>query len=390
MADAAGSLIATTPMNGLRHLGAQGQPVNHSHAQLVSVVRARLGPRHAAFFATPAAHGNGDKIDWFAPVDGPTTNWATASRAQQEQIAVAVAALLSGFAKLRADLAAADPAGPGALMAEIIGRALVVEHESAMFLIGDQPVAILWGLYSSGAAETPSVLPVLRERIDRPAPPPAPLPARPAFVPPPMPPTGPPPTRTDWRQTILGTDWLGWLWRILAVLVALLALILLLRTCTEPRGPVLRVPTDGPAAPTSPETAPAEPATPEPAPTLTVPPGAAESGDLGFLEGRWRSTTDLYNSQTKQPLVAEYEFDAKGNGQTAIAEADTGQTCKGRTVARFDGPRRLVIEEIDRPSCPLGGGYQRSRIVCDIAAGGEAICKGQQGDGHTFSVILRR
>ncbi len=71
---------------------------------------------------------------------------------------------------------------------------------------------------------------------------------------------------------------------------------------------------------------------------MQIPKDAAKNNDLSFLEGCWRSVTNLYNSATGVPIEMEYCFSGNGSGRRVIRQRD-GDICSGSATARFSGSR---------------------------------------------------
>ncbi len=71
---------------------------------------------------------------------------------------------------------------------------------------------------------------------------------------------------------------------------------------------------------------------------MQIPKDAAKNNDLSFLEGCWRSVTDLYNSVTGERIEMEYCFSSDGSGRRTIRQRD-GDICSGSANARFSGSR---------------------------------------------------
>ena len=93
---------------------------------------------------------------------------------------------------------------------------------------------------------------------------------------------------------------------------------------------------------------------------MQIPRDAAKNNDLSFLEGCWRSVTDLYNSETGEPIEAEYCFSRDGSGRRFIRQRD-GDICSGPATARFSG-RKLDITAPEA-YCRRGG-YVPQTVQC--------------------------
>ena len=125
-----------------------------------------------------------------------------------------------------------------------------------------------------------------------------------------------------------------------------------------------------------PEPKPAPKPEPKPVPRnskMEIPKDAAKKKDLTFLEGCWRSKTDLFNTRG-EPIEGEYCFNKNGTGRRFVYEKN-GQRCSGAARARFSG-NRLIIEAPEA-SCPRGGGYVAQDVTC-TGSESSTQCRGQE------------
>lgn len=152
-----------------------------------------------------------------------------------------------------------------------------------------------------------------------------------------------------------------------------------------------------PVVPVEPEPEPKVEPKPEPKPapkpkpkprsnTMEIPEDAAKKNDLSFLEGCWRSRTDLYNTRGEQ-IEGEYCFDKKGRGRRFVYEKN--QRCSGGATARFRG-NTLVIEAPEA-RCPRGGGYVPQSVQC-TGTDTATQCKGREHsrNGNTWGATFTR
>ncbi len=119
---------------------------------------------------------------------------------------------------------------------------------------------------------------------------------------------------------------------------------------------------------------------------MQIPRDAAKRNDLSFLEGCWRSVTDLCNSRTGRPIVAEYCFRADGTGRRFVYEED-GSTCSGSVRARFNG-NRLDIRS-NGAQCQRGSIYVPQDIQCN-GTGRSTECHGKEHIGSGGGGLLNR
>jgi hypothetical protein len=124
---------------------------------------------------------------------------------------------------------------------------------------------------------------------------------------------------------------------------------------------------------------------------LTIPP-QGQSGDaksLGFLEGKWRSDSGLYDKSTGKPLTQLYRFDKNGQGTVVIRRAD-GVDCGGKAQASRTATGGLRIEEAGPIECPDGKRFAPAVTECTRAEKGQAKCQGTNRAGSSYDVQITR
>ena len=116
---------------------------------------------------------------------------------------------------------------------------------------------------------------------------------------------------------------------------------------------------------------------PESGDSLRIPPDAAQTGDLSFLEGCWRGTRPEY--KTKRIITERFCFGKNGNGKRFIDDPATTQKCTGSAKGSFDAQGRLIVTS-ERASCTDAKGRSR--------AWGQAymVC---QGEGNATPYFWR-
>ncbi|MBQ1421083.1 MAG: hypothetical protein IIZ02_06625, partial [Desulfovibrio sp.] len=151
----------------------------------------------------------------------------------------------------------------------------------------------------------------------------------------------------------------------------------------EDRALLCRPAGQGPEAAQRPAVLPEQPDEPKPEPKpnedLHIPDRAARDNDLSFLEGCWRSDSGLLNRETREPIIAEYCFNAQGRGTRLIRESKKRQDCTGPATARFS-QGRLIIDAGPAKCSRDGSGYVPQRVEC-TGKGDSTNCKGTERVG---------
>ncbi len=122
---------------------------------------------------------------------------------------------------------------------------------------------------------------------------------------------------------------------------------------------------------------------------LVLPDDIVETKDLSFLEGRWRSFTELVSKKTNKRVILEYVFNADGTGITTVFR-ESAERCSAQVNAKITNEGKLVIADQTDIPCGDGSSFNKSLIICEVGtSGGEARCSGQQRDNR-YDVSIRR
>jgi hypothetical protein len=122
--------------------------------------------------------------------------------------------------------------------------------------------------------------------------------------------------------------------------------------------------TQTPSKPESPKTQPplkAEQSKPEPGTPLRIPPDAAKTGDLSFLEGCWRGTRPEYSS--KRIITERFCFDKNGIGKRTIDDPQYAGKCTGAAKGSFDAQGRLIVTS-EQGYCTGGARWGQAHMIC--------------------------
>jgi len=128
-------------------LGENGQPVYASALQIRESLRLTGNQAIADCLAIPQPNETGDRIDWYAPINGKITSWSSANTAQraaalrQLDICLAKAADISQRA-LNADKTARQ------LFGALLANAIRFPDQNYVYLVGGKPVITFWGFTS--------------------------------------------------------------------------------------------------------------------------------------------------------------------------------------------------------------------------------------------------
>ena len=125
---------------------------------------------------------------------------------------------------------------------------------------------------------------------------------------------------------------------------------------------------------------------------MKIPEEAAKNKDLSFLEGCWRSVTNLYNSLTGERIEHEYCFKSTGKGRRRVIEKN-GSRCSGSAKAKFSGSALVITA--GNATCSSNRYYVPQYIQCK-KKGNSSHCYGKETDKqkgrtvHWDAVFIRK
>lgn len=145
----------------------------------------------------------------------------------------------------------------------------------------------------------------------------------------------------------------------------------------EAPAPAAEVPTPPeprhkPEAPPPPKAEAPPPAKANPGDLMAIPPTAAKTGDMRFLEGCWVTEPFAHKEDQRALGVSEYCFDAAGQGQLMFTRGRT--ICSTRAVARATPDGQLLLEDSDG-SCTDRSTWHKDSLACQNE-GNRAVCSG--------------
>lgn len=106
-----------------------------------------------------------------------------------------------------------------------------------------------------------------------------------------------------------------------------------------------------------------------------------------FMQGDWRSSTDLTTQGGDEVIRPQYTFDKDGKGKSRIVQKN-GVVCEGPAQASRDAAGKLIIRETEPLKCSDGTTYAPSTVTCDTGRDGRAQCQGSSEGGPSYAVQL--
>ncbi|MCX8963770.1 virulence effector protein [Erwinia psidii] len=150
-----GSLDAVLP------LGENGQPVYLSALQLRETLRLRKQQQIADCLAIPQPNDAGNRLDWYAPIQGKVTSWAAASDSVRSQALNQLAACQQIVAEM-CQRAQQSEKSNHKLFAALLAKSLQFPDQNFVYLVGGRPVLTFWGFVSLDKKSQKDALDCLR------------------------------------------------------------------------------------------------------------------------------------------------------------------------------------------------------------------------------------
>nr|WP_208760520.1 SrfA family protein [Yersinia mollaretii] len=434
-------------MDDILALGENGQPVYASALQIREALRLKKQQHIADCLAIPQLNEQGDRIDWYAPIEGKVTSWLAASNAERKAAIKQLSACLSSANDLCQRAQKSDKAAQR-LFGVLLAKTLQFPDQSYVYLVAGKPVLTFWGFVSQDKKTRTDPLDCLRQTADVIEPPITTLSAAPLapIAPPvaavaelaPEPETPPAPLPTPVAEPTPPVEpakktvrWLrfSWVLPVLALIIALIvqfsggmtekataapevkATVVEAQTTEEKTTPAEspikvaatavkiippllepQLPLDKATvapAPIAPEAAVApELSAAESKGALILPSDAVKVGSTAFLNGNWRVSPDIKAARTGKAPSLRYQI-KNGKGTVKITHGDN-VTCRANITAGLMKSGNLVINSRYKAQCSDGSKYQIPEIVCKQGLTGVAECKGRYDANTTLPMTMKR
>ncbi|TKD39250.1 SrfA family protein [Azotobacter chroococcum] len=208
-----GALLRTGTLREFRALGVDGQPVHGVALQLREAIRLKMHREAADCLAIPQTNEAGDRIDWYAPIEGDVVPWSAATPEEREQAHARLEAMQAQLRATGESMRNDAQNREKQVFGRLLEKALHFPDANHVYLVDGKPVITFWGFTGQQAAQPDDPLACLQT-------------ARPAAAvaadiasPPPVTPAVA--ARSGWRR---------WLWLLLLPLLLLL-LLFVMRAC---------------------------------------------------------------------------------------------------------------------------------------------------------------
>ncbi|CNH54265.1 SrfA family protein [Yersinia pekkanenii] len=437
------SFLRSGSLDDILALGENGQPVYASALQIREALRLKKQPHIADCLAIPQLNERGDRIDWYAPIEGNVTPWLAASNAERKAAIKQLSACLASVNDLCQRAQKSEKAAQR-LFGVLLAKTMQFPDQSYVYWVAGKPVLTFWGFVSQDKKTRTDPLDCLHQTaaVIEPV-----ISAPPAIVTPPvtaaveLPPSSDiapaippipvvePITSTEpikkparWRRV-------SWILPVLALITALVvqfsggmsensaaapeiksfiikdkiiaaenkarpaqdaATVVttqILQSTIEPQLPLDNATITPAPAVTEPAVIPIA-TTAESKNVLRLPFDAVKIGSTAFLNGNWRVSPDIKAAYTGKAPSLKYQI-KNGQGTVKITHGDN-VTCRANITAGLMKSGNLVINSRYRAQCSDGSKYQMPEIVCKQGASGMADCKGRYDPNTTLPMTMKR
>lgn len=155
------TLLRSGNLDDYQAVGGGGQAVFDSALQIRETLRLRKQQAMVDCLAIPQINDNGDRVDWYSPVEGKTVAWKTADEEARFRALRYLGSTLENAAALsRKSLQSGKTSLQ--LFGSLLEKAIQFPGENHVFLVDGKPVITFWGFVNLNENPRDDVLDCLR------------------------------------------------------------------------------------------------------------------------------------------------------------------------------------------------------------------------------------
>lgn len=442
------TLLRSGDLDDFQAVGGGGQAVFDSALQIREALRLRKQQALVDCLAIPQVNDEGDRVDWYSPIDGRSVSWKAADEEARSRAREHLENTLdSAYALSRKCLQSQKTAQQ--LFGSLLEKALQFPGENHVFLVDGKPVITFWGFVNLNESARENVLDCLREpepevpeitllpepepeeepavevtfsQADAPLlsmPPEIKMQPEPVEAPPVQAAPTPEPAPVAATPTKKRRRYGLWALPVAAAVAAAIATPLLLKQQEVPAPapvvakaePIEIAPPAMQAAPipaltaklplhqaevSAPVEAVAEkPAAKEPVVISAIPKGAlvmdaveVKIGSTKFLNGNWRVDLDVKDPVTGKAPAVRYQI--QNNKGSARIVHGKNITCRADLFSGLHETGELLIKSRGNARCSDGTRYPMPDISCKAGSNDVAECSARFDAKTTVPVTFRK
>lgn len=418
------TLLRSGSLDDFQAVGGGGQTVFHSALQVRETLRLRKQNALVECLAIPQLNDDGDRVDWYSPIDGVATSWKAADETLRTRALHYLEGLQESARTLSKKCLQSDKTAQQ-LFGALLDKSLQFPGENHLFLVDGKPVISFWGFVNLNEGAREDVFDCLR--YVEPEPPQAPTIAEVPLVEEPEPavvtfseadaplisaneplinaytlPVEEPeepqaPAEPVMPMAAARKRRPRWLWGLpiaAAVAAVAVAVPMMIPTTQAESEPVVQT-ADVPAIPQAPAmpvliaglplhqaSVKAEPVVKEeekpvviaviPKDALVMDADQMRAGTTRFLNGNWRAQMDISDAHTGKAPSLRYQI--QNNKGTVRLVREGNIVCKAAVFSGLHQNGELMIKSRGNAQCSDGARYPLPEISCKPGNSNVAVC----------------
>ncbi|HED1419811.1 TPA: ssrAB-activated protein [Kluyvera georgiana] len=418
------TLLRSGSLDDFQAVGGGGQTVFHSALQVRETLRLRKQNALVECLAIPQLNDDGDRVDWYSPIDGVATSWKAADETLRTRALHYLEGLQESARTLSKKCLQSDKTAQQ-LFGALLDKSLQFPGENHLFLVDGKPVISFWGFVNLNEGAREDVFDCLR--YVEPEPPQAPTIAEVPLVEEPEPavvtfseadaplisaneplinaytlPVEEPeepqaPAEPVMPMAAARKRRPRWLWGlpISAAVAAVAVAVPMMIPTTQAESESVVQTADVPAIPQAPAmpvliaglplhqaSVKAEPVVKEeekpvviaviPKDALVMDADQMRAGTTRFLNGNWRAQMDISDAHTGKAPSLRYQI--QNNKGTVRLVREGNIVCKAAVFSGLHQNGELMIKSRGNAQCSDGASYPLPEISCKPGNSNVAVC----------------
>ena len=418
------TLLRSGSLDDFQAVGGGGQTVFHSALQVRETLRLRKQNALVDCLAIPQLNDEGDRVDWYSPIDGTAMSWKAADETSRTRALHYLEGLQESARTLSKKCLQSDKTAQQ-LFGALLDKSLQFPGENHLFLVDGKPVISFWGFVNLNEGAREDVFDCLRyvepEQPQAPTIDEVPLVEEPepavvtfseadaplistneplinAYTLPVEEPEEPQaPAEPMIPVTVARTRRPRWLWGLpiaAAVAAVAIAVPMMIPTTQAESEPVVQT-ADAPALPQTPAmpvlitdlplhqaSVKAEPVVKEeekpvviaviPKDALVMDADQMRAGTTRFLNGNWRAQMDISDAHTGKAPSLRYQIQNNKGAVRLVREGNI--VCKAAVFSGLHQNGELMIKSRGNAQCSDGARYPLPEISCKPGNSNVAVC----------------
>ncbi|WP_336210857.1 SrfA family protein [Enterobacter sp. P82] len=427
------TLLRSGNLDDFQAVGGGGQAVFESALQIREALRLRKQQAIVDCLAIPQVNDNGDRVDWYSPIEGSVTSWKAADEDDRFRALRYLENTLASVESL-SKKCLQSPKTAQQLFGSLLSKAFQFPGENFLFLVDGKPVISFWGFVNLNENARDDVLDCLRESlipepapvvIEDPEPEPEPEPVitfeqadeplispstvvritpEDLYEPEPAPVATQPQPAQEPAPTIVVKKRRIPMWTlpVAAVIVAAIAAPLLWPKQAPSAQPApapmpapveiapkpikvveplaMKLPLHQAEVVASKEKEPAPAPAPAPVVIVAIPKDAmvmegqqVKAGSTRFLNGTWRAILDVKDPVTGKPPSLRYQIQ-NNKGFARVVHGDN-IVCRAEIFSGLHSNGELMIKSRGNARCTDGSRYPMPEVSCKAGTSDIAECR---------------